>query len=101
MERGLIDDDPIITADDVIRSGACISGVAKVVHRLDKKLAAAMPASKVAKLVGPDNRHYVDQAARQNGTGDGSCYGSGYGSGSGSGYGDGQRDGNGAAYARP
>ena len=91
MEQGLIDDDPIITADDVIRSGACISGVAKVVHRLDKKLAAAMPASKVAKLVGPDNRHYVDQAARQNGTGDGYGYGDGdgygYGSGDGSGSG--------------
>lgn len=54
--------DPVITADDVIRAGACRSGVAKVVHRLADKIAAAMPASAVMRLVRPSERQYVRTA---------------------------------------
>jgi len=34
--------DPVITADDVIRAGACRSGVAARLQKLGKRVAAAM-----------------------------------------------------------
>jgi hypothetical protein len=86
MEQSLTID-PVITADDVVRAGACSDGVAKVVKRLANRLAAAMPASQVAKLVGADNHRYVTAAAKLDGYGYGDGSGYGYGDGSGYGYG--------------
>ncbi len=40
----------VITADDVIRAGACVDGVYAVVHRL-KKVAASMPVSDLLKRI--------------------------------------------------
>ena len=51
--------DPIITADDVIRAGACRDGVMRVVSRFHGKIASAMPVSHVLKLVPKDDEHYV------------------------------------------
>jgi hypothetical protein len=97
--------DPVITADDAIRAGACVDGVADVVKRLWKLVPAAMPASQLMALVKPDEREYVIRAADLDGSGSGSGSGdgygdgSGYGSGSGDGYGSGYGSGDGASYA--
>ncbi|MEP3072847.1 MAG: hypothetical protein ABJQ26_08665 [Maricaulis sp.] len=88
--------DTIITADDVVRGGACASGVAEAVQRYAGQLAAAMPASAVLRLVDPGERRYVRAAAKLDGYGDGS--GSGYGDGSGSGSGSGYGYGYGSGY---
>ena len=89
----MLDADPIITADDVVRVGACADGVARVVKRLGEKAPAAMPASAILRLLRDDEKDYVLRAAKLDGSGsgDGSGYGdgSGFGSGSGSVYGDG------------
>ena len=98
--------DPIITADDVVRAGACHSGVAAVVRRHHGRIAAAMPVSAVTRLIKYDQRLYVLKAAELDGDGDGSGYGYSYGHGSGygdgdghgSGYGDGDGDGSGDGY---
>ena len=87
-------DDPVITADDVIRAGACSDGVYSVVKRLGKKLAAAMPVSLVLRLLSKDQRGYAERAAYGYGYGSGSGYGDGYGYGYG--YGDGYGDGSGS-----
>ena len=93
-------DDPLITADDVVRAGACSDGVAAVVCRLSGRIAAAMPVSAVLKLLKLDERQYALRAAALDGSGDGSGYGSGdgsgYGSGDGSGYGYGYGSGSGS-----
>ena len=94
--------DPVVTADDVVRAGACSDGVAEVVQRLGTRLAAAMPVSAVLRLIDDDEAGYVMRAAELDGSGDG--YGSGDGSGDGSGYGygygygSGYGDGSGSGY---
>lgn len=95
----------LITADDVVRAGACRSGVMDVVERIGSRLAAAMPVSVVLKFVEDDERDYVLRAAELNGNGDGYGDGDGYGCGNGysygygysygCGYGDGDGYGNG------
>ena len=79
--------EPIITADDVVRAGACAAGVAKFCQRFDKKLAAAMPVSLALLLTSDSERGYVMKAAY-----DGDGYGDGYG------YGDADGDGDGYGY---
>jgi hypothetical protein len=84
--------DPIITADDVVRTGACRDGVHAVIERAHKRgirLPAAMPISVVLRLLTSHERAFALKAAQLDGDGDGSGYGSGYGSGDGSGDGDG------------
>ncbi len=77
----------IITADDVIRAGACASGVYDVIARIASHVAAAMPVDAVLKLVGASNHDYVVNAARLDCDGEG--YGDGYGNDDGYGFGDG------------
>ena len=93
-------DERLITADDVVRAGACRSGVEAAITRLSKKttVAAAMPASVLLRLVTRSEKKYVSRAAELNGDGSGDGYGDGdgYGSGYGSGYGDGSGDGYGS-----
>ena len=81
----------VITVDDVIRAGACESGVACVVKRLGLRMAACVPVSQVLAVVNDDERIHVERAAFLCGDGDG--YGDGYGYGNGNGYGDGYGDG--------
>ena len=83
----------VITVDDVIRAGACESGVACVVKRLGLRMAACVPVSQVLAVVNDDERIHVERAAFLCGYGYG--YGYGYGDGDGDGYGDGDGDGNG------
>ncbi len=102
-----MDRDPIITADDVVRGGACFDGVMRVVSRFPKRITAAMPVSAVLRLIPKSERHYVLKAADLdgngngygngygNGDGDGNGYGNGYGYGDGDGYGYGYGYGNG------
>lgn len=118
-----MDGEVILTADDIVRAGACRGGVAKVLRRLAGTIAAAMPVSAILRLLGEDERGYVTKAAQLDGYGDGYCdgdgdgygycdgygsgysdgysdgYGDGYGHGYGDGYGDGDGDGNGYGYA--
>jgi hypothetical protein len=94
MEQGMT---AIITADDVVRAGACREGVSEFVHEHAGLIKAAMPVEQVLKLVGVDHQDYVLKAADLNGYGSGSGYGYGYDydDGSGSGYGSGYGDGDG------
>jgi hypothetical protein len=77
----------VITPDDVVRAGACASGVGAALRRIAKRatVAAAMPVAAVLKLVSSSEAEYVRRAAALDG------YGYGYG------YGD--REGGGQAYA--
>ena len=77
----------VITADDVLRSGACASGVGSVMKRLGRRMAAAVPVSKVLAVINDDERIHVERAAFLRGYGDG--YGGGGGDGYGYGYGGG------------
>ncbi len=85
----------VITADDVLRSGACASGVGSVMKRLGRRMAAAVPVSKVLAVINDDERIHVERAAFLRGYGDGYGGGGGYGDGGGGGYGygDGYGDG--------
>ena len=96
-----------LTADDIIRAGACISGVGARLRKIADagKIAAAEPAARLTRLVPVGERKFVNQAtsgaAQSNGYGNG--YGSGYGSGGdgngyGNGYGYGYGDGYGYGY---
>ena len=94
--------DPIITADDVVRVGACFDGVRSVIERANRagrNLPAAAPVSAVLRLLTPHERSYVLRAAELDdygvGYGDGDGSGSGDGSGDGSGYGSGYGSGSG------
>ena len=84
----------VITVDDVIRAGACASGVACVVKRLGLRMAACVPVSQVLAVVNDDERIHVERAAFLCGDG----YGDGYGDGDGYGYGNGDGYGNGYGY---
>ena len=98
----------VITADDVLRSGACASGVGSVMKRLGRRMAAAVPVSKVLAVINDDERIHVERAAFLRGYGygyggGGDGYGYGYGGGGGGdgygyGYGDGDGDGDGYGY---
>lgn len=95
----------LITADDVIRAGACASGVYEVLTREHKHIRASMPIESVLTLLKGEEKEYAIEAAQWNGeddrdnNGDGFCYGNGYGNGTGNGYCrhycHGSRDGNG------
>src|SRR5690606_5339919 len=61
--------DPVVTADDVIRAGACKNGVARVLQRLAKKIPAALSVSKALALVRKDERVYIERAAELDGYG--------------------------------
>lgn len=102
----------MITADDVIRAGACVDGVYKAIRSAfdsGKQLPACLPADVAAKLFS-HNQEYVIAAACGNcygygeGYGDGDGNGGGCGDGGGDGYGggdgdgDGNGDGNGGGY---
>ena len=81
----------VITADDVVRTGACASGVYDFLRRRKgKRLPAAMSATAVLRIVDEDKRGYVTAAADLDGHGSGHGDGSGYGGyGYGYEYGDG------------
>ena len=83
----------VITADDVLRSGACASGVGSVMKRLGRRMAAAVPVSKVLAVINDDERIHVERAAFLRGYGDGYGGGGGYGDGDGGGGGYGDGDG--------
>ena len=85
----------VITADDVLRSGACASGVGSVMKRLGRRMAAAVPVSKVLAVINDDERIHVERAAFLRGYGDGYGYGDGDGDGDGYGYGYGYGGGGG------
>jgi len=93
--------DRVITADDVVRAGACADGVRKRLRRLASSgcvLAAAVPIDQALSVVPADERSYVLAAINDgngNGDGDGDGYGDGDGDGYGNGYGDGNGNGNG------
>lgn len=56
-------DTRIITADDIIRAGACAPAVYDFLLKNHKRIAAAMPASRVLNLVDADDEGYVIRAA--------------------------------------
>ena len=86
----------IITADDLIRCGACWGGVYKRLASWDlKKIPAAMSIDSVLKLCRGDDEA-IDALNRV--VNDGYGYGYGYGDGYGYGYGDGYGDGDGDGY---
>lgn len=86
-----------ITADDVIRAGACVSGVYEVLERFHPKIAASIEVSYLLSLLKTGEKKYVIAAAMLDGDGDGDGYGYGYGygDGNGNGYGYGYGYGNG------
>lgn len=93
------DPDQIITADDLIRGGACYSGV---MESANEKWPAAFTV-RVA-LAEAKRRGQTDAVRRAlnldgygygDGYGDGNGNGYGYGNGNGNGYGDGYGDGDG------
>ena len=99
----------LLTADDIIRAGACNSGVGKRLRQVAETgtVAAAEPASRMLTLVPKEERQYIldavsaktlpgDGATQSYGYGDGD--GDGYGYGYGDGYGDGDGDGYGDGY---
>ena len=90
-----MEQDRLVTADDLIRGGCCRNGVSKALLREYERgrVAAAMPAYAVAALARSTERDMVKQALHIDGFGD--SYGDGYGDGSGSGYGDGSGSGSG------
>ena len=90
--------DRVITADDVIRSGACADGVYAVLYRLHKRVCAAMPVDELLPLLKTHEKRYALVAADADGDGNGYGYGYGYGYGNGYGYGDGNGDGDGYGY---
>lgn len=72
----------IITADDVIKAGACESGVYEVLEREHKNVSAAMFVTSVLKILKEEEISYAINAAGLDGYGYGSGgYGYGYGSG--------------------
>lgn len=71
----------MITADDVVRSGACFEGVRDFVSDHADTIASAMPVSAVLRMVDVDHADYVRRAAELDGSGDGT--GTGYGDGDG------------------
>ena len=72
-----------ITADDVVRSGACREGVAGWLRQHD--VASSMPVSAILRQVDDDAAQYIRKAANLDGYGDVDGYGSGYGYGYGMG----------------
>ena len=95
MAGGVTPDDPLLTIDDIIRSGACVSGAYATLKRVAGRVSAAMPASKIRALLTDDEQRYVDQAEQHC---QGYGYGDGYGNGYGNGYGYGDGYGNGYGY---
>ena len=86
----------VITADDVIRAGACESGVYRVLNRLHPNIAASTEVEKLIDLLNDNEKQYVISSAMLNGNGYGDGgygYCDGYGDGYGYGYGDGDGDG--------
>ena len=75
-----------LTADDVIASGACESGVSDWIksHRIRE---TAVSVETLLKRASASDAQYIRCAAGLSGNGDG--YGDGYGYGDGDGYGDG------------
>ena len=88
---------PIITADDVIRAGACSDGVYKWLNSNAGWVPAAMPAADLLKNLRGNDLSYVIAAAALDGYGDGYGDGDGDGYGYGYGYGYGSGDGYGSA----
>jgi len=93
----------VLTADDLVRAGACVEGVHKAMAR-HKRLPAAMLTEALLALCADDcERRYVCDASAMDGhgdgydtghdtghgTGDGYSHGYGYGYGHGGSYGDG------------
>jgi hypothetical protein len=76
----------ILTPDDVIRAGACVSGVRDWM-REHAPMATALTVEQ-AMAFGTDAEHIL-KAAGLAGDGDGDGNGDGYGYGNGNGYGDG------------
>lgn len=79
MDGSVIDDDPLLTIDDVIREGACVSDAYATLIRIAKRvpIPAAMRASEIRKLLKEDEQGYLEQATHSDGYG----YGNGYGDG--------------------
>ena len=69
MDGSVIDDDPLLTIDDVIREGACVSGAYAALIRIAKRvpIPAAMRASEIRKLLKEDEQEYLDRATHSNG----------------------------------
>ena len=78
-----MEQDRLVTADDLIRGGCCRNGVSKALLREYERgrVAAAMPAYAVAALARSTERDMVKQALHIDGSGPGSGYsdGDGYG----------------------
>ena len=90
----------LITADDVVRAGACPDGVGVFIRRC-KGIAAAVTAAVALRFAKThEEREWIRKAADLDGYGSGygSGDGSGDGSGAGSGYGDGYGYGDGDGY---
>ena len=93
-------EEKIITADDVIRAGACVDGVLQRVANMNDNgnFAAAMSVRAIIQLIPKEEHTYVLEAAKLDGYGNGSGDGDGSGSGDGSGYGNGSGYGDGSDY---
>ena len=76
--------EPLITADDVVRTGACVDGVYAAIKKMRYRIAAAMPVSEIVKKLDEREKHYAVNAASLDGNGYG--YGDGNGDGNGDGY---------------
>jgi hypothetical protein len=115
----MLEFNPILTADDLIRAGACPDGVIAVIgraERVGRRLPAALPLSLILPMLTADERKYALRPANADdggvsgyGAGDGCSTGCSYGyscnsynsSGGGSGegeYGDGDNYGYGDTY---
>ena len=75
----------VITADDVVRAGACREGVAEFMESHDLLVTVIPVAAALAMCETEDERDHIKRAAGMDGNG----YGNGYGYGDGNGYGDG------------
>jgi hypothetical protein len=89
--------DAWLTADDVIKAGACADGVHSWMRRRAKG-ETALPVEDALSRARDSERPYITAAVGGYGNGSGYGNGNGYGSGYGSGYGDGNGYGNGSGY---
>ena len=83
----------VITAEDVIRGGACREGVYGWLSS-HPSAPVALPVAVALRMSSRDERVHIEAAAGMRGDG----YGDGYGYGDGDGYGDGYGDGDGYGY---
>ena len=86
----------MVTADDIVRGGACADGVAEALASLSERgieISAAMSVAALQRALSADEFEHVRHAIKLDGYG--------YGYGNGDGYGDGYGNGDGWSYADP